>query len=159
MFRSFAYASLAACVFGCTGPAFGLPPIYVYGEPETPALRECLVTYESAIASAKAALRYNAVEIASHEDSISNRSPDLYINLMGGAVNSGCVVSISARLEFHSRVLVVFEGRTAVLPHSLCDQRTLLTGSASGMQSRLNAWIRDAVDICIAQYEAHFPEE
>jgi hypothetical protein len=132
--------------------AWALPPIYLYGEDDEARLGECYVNYEPVIAAAKAALRYNGVAILADVD--SSQGPALYVNMMGGLAGGGCVVSVRLKLSFFAITEVPFEGKRVPLEQMLCNHATLLTGSAVGMQTRINAWVRDNVDVCLADYEA-----
>jgi len=131
--------------------AWALPPIYVYGEDDEASLREC-AKFEPVIAAAKAALRHNGVAILTDLD--SSRGPNLYVNMWGGLAGGFCVVSVRLQLSFVAMTEVPFEGKRVPLEQMLCDGATLLTGPAVDMQTRINAWVRDNVDVCLADYEA-----
>ena len=100
--------ALAAATQAVTAPALaqGLSPVWVQGEDETPSLRQCSLTYSSAVAAIESALRYNRVTVGTKDDWLADKALRFYVNLSAlrseytsGRLADSCAIHVSvARL-------------------------------------------------------------
>lgn len=145
MFRAFSIAVGVLCLtFPSTAVSQPLSVVEVFGEYDDDLNGSCQARHDSAVAAVEAALRYNRVEVG--------KTPVKgYINLMAMSLSETlCVVKVS--IEFYANVQAVVPtlGSRFVEAH-VCDRGGVLTGSPSGMQSRVNSALRDMTDACVSE--------
>ncbi|MEQ1782254.1 MAG: hypothetical protein ABMA14_12895 [Hyphomonadaceae bacterium] len=142
---------VAALALSPMGAAYGqgLSNAYVFGEADDSDNTSCRAEHRSAVASVEAALRYNGIKIS---DDTANTT--VYVNLAAVQLSSGiCAIALELRFTeyaFLSNLTVV---QPQVMNVLLCNKHGVLTGSPTGIQSRVNDMLRDAVDRCISEIE------
>lgn len=121
----------------------------VFSEAEDDDFRRCNLTYDGLIASAKAALRYNRIEISKQ----MNGDVNLWISGQVLPISNGyCAVSMTA--QFYKVGVISLPKGSMMGDHVLCSKT--LTGAyyVQNTQSKWNDAIRQMVDLCISKIES-----
>lgn len=136
-----------------TAHAQTIPKLHVFGETATPAMADCGLTYESALSTAKAALRYNRIEQASQTEYLAEDAWGLYVNLNAIEVANGvCAVSYSVKIQAWGHAVPRATGVVHYPLMVMCERGGLASGRRLELQTMINSFIRDRIDVCIADY-------
>lgn len=146
-------ALLGVAILGAPAWAQKLPPIFPIAEENVDGNIACNVLQEPLLNAAKAALRYNNVQTGSRDDALEANATILYINANSVTYGPGCAVSLNVSLRNIAPVYLSALAKSVTSTVLICDQGTLITGSVSTLQTRVNAQVKDDVDACITQLE------
>ena len=124
--------------------------VYVFGEDGSSENEKCSVSYDSAIASIKSALRYNRIAIVTSEKSDFS----MYVNVNNFEVSGrACSVAISLELYFYAPSTIPYANKRLTLKNILCNRKSSGYLEKRVMQSTVNTELKSMVDECLAKVE------
>lgn len=149
--------ALLACLFsqGLPATAQSLPAMGILAEEGDDDFRLCQVSYESATAAGRSALRYNQIETAS----ISESDWYLYINITvipvrrGGQFTGTCAVSTNVAIRDYQPLQSMVLNRPYFGRVDYCEKSALTVWDSATAQTTINSNIKAWVDECVAQIE------
>ena len=135
----------------------GIPPLRVLARADGDDSRRCNVSHSSAVAQAKATLRYNRIPIVA-DDAVLAPALWVYVGALAGqrdsaAYTNDCAVVIRVEIKHVSDVRLWGESDFGVGHVDMCSDAALLVGPTSDIATRVADGIQRLVNNCLAEAE------
>lgn len=142
---------LGLLLWSSPSSAQDFPSMYVYGEDDEADERSCNARHASAVAAVESELRQNQVPTVSRAVALGGRALQIYVQLNALELETGCAVAIRLSLENYQPVILDVTGETLGVVAVISNRSSLLTGSASNMQTRINEALRGYLNEALSE--------
>jgi hypothetical protein len=137
-----------------------LPPVYVFTEGDNSGMNQCQIDTTSATASAEAALRYNQVPLAQHDDYIKDHALEFSVEINSfeitresGSGTGSCAINAAVYLGTFTKTFDPARNNIKFGTIHYCDKETLFVVNKFTAQRSINDQISQYINECVSAYQ------